>query len=332
VPRPESEALPGVSLAAPAPVSAAIAGLGLALPEHVLSNDDVAALLDVDDAWIRRRTGISSRRRVADDQTTTDLATDAALAALEDACVDPEGVDLVVVATMTPDHATPQVAPLVAHRIGAPAAGAFDVAAACTAWLSALGAAAGHIESGRASCAVVVGVDVLSRRLDGADRSTAILFADGAGAAVLGPDEDGAGLGPLVLGSDGGAAGLITCPIGGTIAMDGHATFQRAVEAMSGAAERACGLAEIEPADVDLVVPHQANSRIIAAVGDRLGVEPDRLVDVMETTGNTSAATLPIALRIARDQGRLFDGARILLAAFGAGLMWGAGIVTWKEA
>ena len=282
------------------------------------------------DGWIERRTGIHSRRHAADHETTTALAIDAARAALADARVPAAEVDLVLVATMSPDRATPQVAPLVAGALGAHGA-AFDVGAACTGWLSALNAASALLEAGRARCAVVVGVDTLSRLLDMSDRTTAALFADGAGAAVLRTDGIGGGgrIGPLVLGSDGTDSELITCPIGGPIAMDGQATFKRAVTEMSAAALEACERAGIGLDDLDLVIPHQANSRIITAVGERLGVPSDRMFDVIAHTGNTSAGTLPIALTAAQAHGRLQDGARVLLAAFGAGLTWGAAVVQW---
>ena len=238
-------------------------------------------------------------------------------------------VDLVLVATMTPDFATPQVAPLVAAAIGAGGAGAFDVAAACTAWLSALGAAAACSRPAAPTCAVVIGVEVMSRVIDPLDRSTAILFADGAGAAVLTGGAGGGIVGPLVLGSDGSAAEHIVCPVGGVVAMDGHATFQRAVTAMSESALAVCDRAGVALEEIDLVVPHQANSRIIAAVGERLGLDPARVLDVIAETGNTSSATIPIALASARADGRLPDAGNVLLAAFGAGLTWGAALLTF---
>lgn len=324
------DAFPALTGAPALPATRAVVqGLGSALPERAVGNDEVGALLGVDDAWIRRRTGIASRRRAGEGDSTTTLATTAALAALDDSGLTPDDVDLVLVATMTPDFATPQVAPLVAAAIGAGGAGAFDVAAACTAWLSALGAAASFLETGRATCAVVVGVEVMSRVIDPLDRSTAILFADGAGAAVVTAGGEGGVVGPLVLGSDGSSAEHITCPVGGVVAMDGHATFQRAVTAMCESALAVCDRAGITLDDVDLVVPHQANSRIIAAVGERLGLDPSRVLDVIEHSGNTSSATIPIALAGARADGRLPDAGNVLLAAFGAGLTWGAALLTF---
>jgi 3-oxoacyl-[acyl-carrier-protein] synthase III len=321
--------LPAREPVGPSPIPA-ILGLGVALPERVVANAEVGPAAGVDDSWIRRRTGISARRRAGEGETATTLATSATLAALADAGVAAAEVDLVVAATMTPDFATPQVAPLVASAVGATGAGAFDVAAACTGWLSALGVAAALIEGGRATRAVVVGVDVLSRVLDFGDRVTAPLFGDGAGAAVLGAG-DGS-IGPVVLGSDGAAAELITCPLGGRIAMDGQATFRRAVDAMAAVAEEACARAGLALDEVDLVIPHQANSRIISAVGERLGLGPERVLDVIAETGNTSAATLPIALAHAASDGRLNAGDRVLLVAFGAGLTWGGALLEWGSA
>jgi len=311
--------------------TASLVGLGAALPDGVVDNDAIGASAGVDATWIARRTGIRERRHAtASATTTTDLAEEAARAALADAGVAAADVDLVVVGTMTPDFACPQVAPMVAHRLGADRAGAFDVAAACTAWLSALSVAGATIEAGRAQCALVIGVDVLSRVLNLEDRMTAPLFADGAGAAVLVAGDRGGRLGPVVLQSDGGGSELIVCGVGGHIVMDGHETFRRAVGAMCGAAARACELAGIGVGDLDLVVPHQANARITAAVAERLGLPPERVVDDIAHTGNTSAATLPLALARAKAAGRLPQAGRVLVAAFGSGLTWGAAVLDWE--
>lgn len=309
---------------------AAVLGLGAALPQRRVSSEEVASRLGVDAAWIHRRTGIRARRRAGPDDSSASLATAAGRAALGDAGVSAAELDLVLVATMTPDFATPQVAPLVAAALGARDVGAFDVGAACTGWLSALGTAAALLETGRASCALVVGVEIMSRVVDETDRSTASLFGDGAGAVVLGAGDGG--VGPVVLGSDGDAAEHIVCPSGGTLRMDGHATFRRAVEEMAEAAREACRRGGIGLDDVDLVVPHQANARIIAGVRERLGLPVERVLDVIAETGNTSAATLPIALAQAAAAGRLPAGSRVLLVAFGAGLTWGAALVDWGGA
>lgn len=313
---------------APRPTGlAAVLGLGSALPQRSVPSEEVAARIGVDAAWIQRRTGIQARRRAGPEDSCVSLAAAAGRAALDDAGATAEQLDLVIVATMTPDFATPQVAPLVAAALGAPNAGAFDVGAACSGWLSALGTAAALLETGRASCALVVGVEIMSRVVDETDRGTAPLFGDGAGAVVLGAGDGG--VGPVVLGSDGDAAEHIVCPLGGVLRMDGHATFRRAVEEMSEAAREACRRAQITLDEVDLVVPHQANARIIAGIRERLGLPAERMLDAIAETGNTSAASLPIALTEAAATGRLAPGSRVLLVAFGAGLTWGAALVDW---
>lgn len=312
--------------------TASLIGLGSALPDRRVGNAAIGETAGVAATWIERRTGIVERRHApAGPTTTTDLATAAGHAALEDAGISASEVDLVIVATFTADRALPQTAPVVAHRLGALAAGGFDVNAACTGWLTALSLAGAQVETGRVGCVLVVGVDVLSPRLDATDRGTAPLFGDGAGAAVVVAGDRGGRLGPVVLCSDGSDGELITCETGGTIAMDGHATFRRAVGAMAGAAQRVCAKAGIEVDDLDLVVPHQANARITAAVAERLGLPAGRVVDDIAHTGNTSAATLPLALHRAQLAGRLpTDGGRVLLAAFGAGLTWGAALLDWE--
>lgn len=322
-----ASALPAVAArpARPRSSPAAILGLGSALPERRVDSAEVGARLGVDAAWIHRRTGIRGRRRAGAQDTTASLATRAARAALAEAGMDAQDVDLVLVATMTPDFATPQVAPLVAAALGARAPGAFDVGAACTGWLSALATAAGFLETGRASCAVVVGVEIMSRVIDEDDRVTAPLFGDGAGAAVLGAGQGG--IGPVVLASDGTAAEHIVCPLGGFVRMDGHATFRRAVDAMTEVGARVLERAGLTLDDIDLVVPHQANARIIEGVRERLGLPREQVLDVIAETGNTSAATLPIALTRAAEMGRLHHGGRVLLVTFGAGLAWGAALV-----
>ncbi|WP_205695862.1 beta-ketoacyl-ACP synthase 3 [Conexibacter sp. SYSU D00693] len=312
--------------------AARLAGLGAALPDERITNGPVAAAIGVDETWIARRTGIDERRRAGEGVGTTDLAEHAARAALDDAGVSASEVDLVVVATMTPDRVTPSVAPVLAARLGTHGAAAYDVWAACTGWLTALTTAAAQLETGRAQCALVVGAERLTSILAPADKMTTPLFGDGAAAAVLTANGEGGRLGPVVLGSDGTGADLIACEVGGRLTMDGHETFRRAVSAMTGAARRVCDRAGIELQDVDLVVPHQANARITAAVADRLGLPADRIVDDIAQTGNTSAATIPLALARAKAAGRLPDPGRVLVCAFGAGLTWGAALLEWEAA
>ncbi|GBD45766.1 3-oxoacyl-[acyl-carrier-protein] synthase 3 [bacterium HR41] len=312
--------------------SARIAGIGCAVPERVLSSAAVAERLGVDERWIVTRTGVRQRHVAAESDTLADLAARAARAALADAELEPGEVDLVVVATMAADELTPNAAPLVADAIGAPGAGAFDVGAACTGFLSALALAAAMVEAGRARQAVVVGADILSRLHDPADRSTAALFADGAGAAVVVPPRaGGAEIGPILLSSEADSERIIRASHDDRfIRMQGHDTFRTAVRRMSevtlAAAERA-GLALDE---IDLFVYHQANARILRAVAERLDLDERRVVEAIDRYGNTSSATIPIALCDARRRGLLRSGANVLLAAFGAGFTWGAGVVRWE--
>jgi 3-oxoacyl-[acyl-carrier-protein] synthase-3 len=312
--------------------SAVVLGVGAALPERVVETAELAPKFGVDEEWVVGRTGVRSRRIARPDQRLSDLAALAGYTALERAGVAPDALDLVLVATMTPDELTPNAAPLVAHALGATRAGAFDVGAACTAFLSALAVAAAQIEAGRAARALVVGADVLSRVTDTDDRATALLFGDGAGALVLGAGADG-GLGPVVLGCDGAGARAIVAPRErGVVEMDGQETYKHAVARLTEASRAAIAAAGIALDDVDLFVPHQANQRITRAVGQRLGLPDERVVDCIGELGNTSAATLPLALEWAERSGRLDAGDIVLLAAFGAGFTYGAGVLEWGVA
>jgi len=242
-----------------------------------------------------------------------------------------EQVDLVLVATTTPDEVMPNAAPLVAHELGAVRAGAFDIGAACTGFLSALAVGTGQIEAGRAQVVLVIGADFMSRILDPDDRTTAAVFADGAGAVVLQATGETGRIGPIVLGSDGAGADHIIVPREeGVIRMRGHETFREAVARLSLATVQAARAAGTRLDDIDLFVYHQANGRILTAVGERLGLPADRVVDCISQYGNTSAATLPLALAHVDEQGRLKPGYRVLLGAFGAGFTWGATVVEWS--
>ena len=312
-------------------LGAAIAGVAMALPERVVSNDEIAAALGVDAAWIAKRTGTHERPWVSGDERLTALAAESGQAALERAGVRPEEVDLVLVATSTADEITPNAAPLVAGLIGAQRAGALDVGAACTGWLSALAMASGQIESGRAEHALVVGADILSRFLDLSDRDTAPLFADGAGAAVVSATRSPTGrIGPTVLRSDHSGSHLIRLSRGDYIRMEGQESFRAAVGSLVEVTAEALAAAGCRLEDIDLFVYHQANSRIIRAVGERLELPADRVVDYVGRFANASTATLPIALTVAQAEGRLEPGARVLLAAFGGGLTWGGTVVGWS--
>jgi 3-oxoacyl-[acyl-carrier-protein] synthase III len=303
----------------------------MALPERLVSNEQIAANLDVDPDWIAKRTGTCERPWALDGELLSELAADAARAALAHADVDPRELDLVLVATSTADDITPNAAPLVAGLIGADRAGALDVGAACTGWLSALAMACGQIESGRARHALVVGADFLSRFLDVSDRDTAPLFADGAGAAVVTATESETGrVGPIVLRADHLGSHLIRLSRGDHIRVEGQESFRAGVASMAEVTAEALASADCRLDDIDLFVYHQANSRIIRAVGQRLGLPADRVVDYVDRFANASTATLPIALTVAQGEGRLEPGARVLLAAFGGGLTWGATVVEWS--
>jgi 3-oxoacyl-[acyl-carrier-protein] synthase-3 len=308
---------------------AAIASVGVSLPARVVPNAPIAARLGVDEDWIVRRTGIRERRIAAPGELLSDHAAAAGRRALIRAGVEPGELDLVLVATSTADHTMPNAAPVVAHALGASAAGAFDVGAACTGFLSALAVASAQIEAGRARHVLVIGADFMSRITDPDDRATAAVFADGAGAVVMSA-ADGARIGPVILGADGAGAGHIQ--VGreeGLIRMRGHETFREAVSRLSQVTLQAAAAAAIELEEIDLFVYHQANGRILSAVGERLGLPAERVVDCIGRYGNTSAATLPLALAFSEDAGRLGAGDRVLLGAFGAGFTWGAAILQW---
>ena len=319
-----------VGAAGPRGTGAALAGVGMAVPEQVMTNAEIAARLGVDEDWITRRTGTSVRHVAAAGQRLEQLAAQACRVALRQAGARAADVDVVLVGTTSAEDLSPHAAPLVAAGIGATGAAAIDISAACTGFLSALVMGAGLIESGRARMVLAVGADMLSRYLDRDDPQSAMLFGDGAGAVVLGASGGPSRVGPAVLSSDGREQGLIRLARDELlIRMDGPAVYRRAVTLMTDVTRQVVTTAGLTLADVDLFVYHQANSRIIDAVGQRLGLSPERVIDVVGSFANTSAASLPIALAAAQEQGRLHDGDRVLLAAFGAGLVWGGAIVTW---
>jgi 3-oxoacyl-[acyl-carrier-protein] synthase-3 len=327
------EDLPQAVVAARATRGAGIAAIAMATPSRVVANAAIAERLDLRDGWIESRTGIFERRHAAADERLADLAATAGSRALRRAGIAPEAVDTVVVATTTPDDILPNAAPLVAHALDIPAAGAFDLGAACTGFVSALDTAAALVESGRSETTLVVGADLMSRVVDERDRDTSVLFGDGAGAAVVTAAAGHGRIGPSVLGSDGSGADLVCVPRAeGVMRMSGQDTFKRAVSCLSDASRDAVALSGLGLAEIDLFVYHQANGRILRAVGERLGLDQDRVVDCIGRYGNTSAATVPIALCEAGADGRLFPGARVLIGAFGAGLTWGALVVEWGDA
>ena len=312
---------------------AAIIGLATELPEGRLTNADLAARLGITEEWIVARTGIRERRQAGPDERLSDYAARAGAAALRDAGIAASELDLVIVATLTQDEVTPNTAPIVADALGAARAGAFDVGAACTAFLTALAQGTAQIESGRADHVLVIGADFVTRITDYEDRRTAPLFADAAGAVVLAPAGGARGIvGPIVLGADGSSARLIHADHSDRkIIMDGPEVFRHAVARMSAVTLEAVSQAGLTLADIDLFVYHQANARITRALGERLGLAPERVVDCIELFGNASAATLPVALTAAQADGRLRPGALVLLSAFGAGFTWGGGVVQWGQ-
>jgi 3-oxoacyl-[acyl-carrier-protein] synthase-3 len=312
--------------------TASITGLGHYLPEEIVPNDPIAERIGVDDEWIVRRTGIRSRRRAAPDERLIDLAAKAGKHALEDADTAPEEVDLVLVASLSQDQLTPNAAPVVAHALGAHRAGALDLGAACSGWLSGLSLAAAQVEIGRAERVLLIGAEILTRLTDYSDRKTAALWGDGAGAVVIGADGDGA-IGPVVLSADGGLADVITASHEERLLrVEGHETFQTAVKRLSEATLAALTKAELTLDDIDVFVYHQANARILRAVGERLDLEPEKVADYIAEVGNTSAASIPLTLALLRDDGRLHAGQRVLVSAIGAGFTWGAGTIDWEIA
>jgi 3-oxoacyl-[acyl-carrier-protein] synthase III len=303
---------------------AVITGWGTALPDKIVTNADLELTLDTSDEWIRDRTGISERHIGG---TTTGLASEAAAGALASAGLEPSDIDLLVLATTTPDQTCPATAPSVQEAVGL-SCGALDVNAACSGFVYALVAAHGFIALGSRRI-LVIGAETLSRITDWDDRNTAILFADGAGAVVL---EAVDGPGQLLgwdLGSDGSARRFLYADVGGTLQMDGKEVFRRAVRVMVDSGTRAMAAAGVEADDIALVVPHQANTRIIDAAMDRLGIPLDRGVKTLDRYGNTSAASIPLALADALGDGRVTDGDLVLLVGFGAGMTSAGAVLRW---
>jgi 3-oxoacyl-[acyl-carrier-protein] synthase-3 len=306
---------------------AAIGCAVLALPATTIANAPIAKRLGVDDQWIESRTGIRERRVLADGERVSDLAAQAGERAIARSGLAPEEFDLLIVATTTQDEVTPNTAPLVAGELSLTNAAPIDVGAACTAFVSALQVTSAQLESGRARKALVIGVDALHSYLNPDDRRTAALFGDGAGAVVMTATSEGR-MGPVVLGSES-APEMIRIPRGGTLEMRGHETFVNAVARISEVTLAVLERAGLTMDDIDLFVYHQANARIIATVGQKLGLPRERVVDCIAQYGNTSAASIPIALAEAEADGRLKPGMRLLVGAFGAGFTWGGAIMEW---
>jgi len=329
VPELASQSIDRASDDSPRLRGAGLASVAMAVPDNVVENAVITERLGLKEDWIVTRTGVLERHFVADDESLVDLAAQAGERALSNAGVDASDLDYIIVGTMTHEDLGPNVAPQVAAELGCNA-GAFDLGAACTAWLSGLSVGVGLIESERADSVLVIGADVLSRITDPMDKGTAGLLADGAGAGVLQASTGTTRIGPIVSGSDGTQEELIKGDTDtGLIYMKGHDTFKHAVNRMSEATLEALRLSGREISDVDLFVYHQANSRILRAVGERLELPGERVADYVPRFGNTSAATLPIALTVAQEEGRLADGDVVLLSAFGAGLTWAATVIEW---
>jgi 3-oxoacyl-[acyl-carrier-protein] synthase-3 len=328
--------------------TSSIIGTGSYLPEKVLTNDDLSKIVDTSDEWITTRTGIKERHIAADDQATSDLAAEAARRAMTAAGVTPEDIDLIVVATVTPDMFFPSTACFVQRKIGATNAVCFDISAACSGFLYALQVARHFLNAGSRTTALVIGAEKLSSLVNWEDRNTCVLFGDGAGAVVIravDADTDAPGrVLSTVMGSDGTLSDLLKVPGGGsalpitpenaasrpnTIHMEGRETFKHAVTRMCQASEQALEMAGLTKEDIAMVIPHQANARIITAIADRLGLPEEKTFVNVDKYGNTSAATIPVALDEAHRQGRIKRGDIVLLVAFGGGFTWASSVLRW---
>jgi 3-oxoacyl-[acyl-carrier-protein] synthase-3 len=319
-----------------------ITGLGCYVPDRVLTNAELSELVDTSDEWIMTRTGIRERRIAAPEQALSDLALPACRRALERAGVAAADLDLIVVATVTPDMMFPSTAALLADTLGAPDAAAYDLSAGCTGFMYALAQAYGMIAGGLSERALVVGGDVLSRILDWSDRSTLVLFGDGAGAVVLQRVDRGGFLG-FELGADGGGGIHLSLPGSGSrlaeaavengyVQMNGREVFKFATRVLVSSAEALLERCGVSIDDVDVYVPHQANVRIIEYAAKKLGVPSERLVVNVDRYGNTSSGSIPLALADAQEDGRLAEGKLVLMTGMGAGLTWGSALMHWTEA
>jgi 3-oxoacyl-(acyl-carrier-protein) synthase III len=326
--------------------SVGIVGMGSYVPEKVLTNADLEKFVDTNDEWILSRTGIRERHITPDDVPVSELCYEAGLRALKDANVSPEEVELVVVATITPDYAFPATACLVADRLGAKNAAAFDLEAGCTGFIYGVATASQFVATGMYKTVLVIGAETLSKILNWKDRTTCILFGDGAGAAVLQPVQKGFGFLSFDLGSDGSGGKLLTQPAGGsqcpasretveknlhTIQMEGKEVFKFAVRIMGDASLKVLEKAGLSKTDVDLLVPHQANIRIVDAAVRRLGISPEKVIVNLDRYGNMSAASIPVALDEAVKAGRIAEGDTIVMVGFGTGLTWGACVLKWTK-
>jgi len=325
-------------------LNAHITGWGMAIPERVMTNDEIAEMVDTSDEWIRTRTGVHERRIAAPEESSASLATEAALQALEIAGLKPADVNLIIVATSSPEYTFPATASIVQDKIGAVKSGAFDLSAACTGFILALNMAAQSIRTGSIENALVIGAETLSRITNWEDRDTCVLFGDGAGAFVLQAGEDSGGVLSAVMRSDGSGSDLLELPAGGSklpaseetvrsglhyIRMNGREVFRFATRVIASATREAVELAGLGLDDINLIIPHQANQRIIETAARGLKFPLDRFVINLDRYGNTSTASIPIAAVEAYQDGRLIPGDHIVFVGFGAGLTWGAVVAQW---
>ena len=323
-----------------------VVGWGKYVPGRVLTNDDLSRMVDTSDEWIRTRTGIRERHVAEDDETTTSTAIRAARQALEVAGLRPAQLDLIVVATVTPDYLFPAAACLVQDALGATRAAAFDLSAGCSGFVYALGIAAHLVCAGVYRTVLVIGAETLSRITDWTDRDTCVLFGDGAGAVLLQAGEDEGGVLATTLGADGSGGDLLRLPAGGSrnpashqtvaeglhfIQMKGREVFRFAVRVMPAATQQVLEMAGLSLADLNLLIPHQANQRIIEAAARALDLPPEVVYSNLERYGNTSAASIPIALSEAVEEGRIQPGDLVVCVGFGAGLTWGAAAIRWTR-
>ena len=321
-----------------ASVPIGITGLGVHVPERVLANDELAQLVDTSDEWIVERTGIRERRIAADDEALTDIALPAARRALADAGAEAREIDLLIVATVTPDMMFPTSSALLADVLGAGEAGAYDLLAGCTGFMYAIAQAYAMLATGLSRKALVVGGDVLSKILDWHDRSTLVLFGDGAGAVVMEPVERGGFLG-FELGADGGGGEHLWLPGSGSrrfehpdsyVKMNGREVFKFATRVMVSSAQAILEQCERTVDEIDVYVPHQANKRIIDHAVGKLGIPAEKTIVNVDRYGNTSSGSIPLALADARAQGRLREGQLVLMTGMGAGLTWGSALIEWS--
>jgi 3-oxoacyl-[acyl-carrier-protein] synthase III len=299
-------------------------------PARVVTNDEIAATVETSDEWIRSRVGIASRRIAGPDETVADMAVAAGGKALAASGLSPEDIDLVIVATCTPEAQIPNTAATVARRLGIAAPGAYDMNAACAGFCYALASASDAVRTGTASNVLVIGAEKLSQWIDWTDRSTCIIFADGAGAVVVSPvaEADEAGIGPVVWGSAGDMADKIYIPDrNGFIIQEGQAVFRWATTALHPVAKKACERAGVDPTELAAFVPHQANLRIVEAIARRLGAPQALVADDIVTAGNTSSASIPLALARMLERGEIASGAPVLLLGFGAGICYAGQVI-----